>query len=662
MSAPARLAAPLPPMALGASWSQVFELYGQDESDPRTPAGIRLHLARRDRRPLTADEIIVLSSDNGAVVIDGNRFTVSRTPAQTADYAPGLYEFQLVEIEGAAQWVRLVGVISLEAGPVLAEAGDLTGPPLTGATAGQGAVALYLSETIRVAIGPGDTPGLVSRVSAEEVTRAAADASLTTRLSAEEITRASADASLTTRLSTEEAARISGDASLTSRISTEEVARASADTSLTTRISTEEATRAAGDASLTSRLSTEETTRSAADTSLSSRVGAIETGYLPLSGGVLTGALRVVAGVALAVGLAVGADAGTGLYSPASQQVGIAAGGTHVATFEAGIATVAGVVRPDADATRDLGTTSARWRDGFLSRNLTVGTGVSAGTYLRVNGTNAGYIALGTADDVILVRDGAANTLALRNGANAQTFRAYETYTDASNYARFGVQLSGSTWSIGPEAAGTGSSARAVTILCGGNLTLYGGGSAQWQISGGNFLAVADNTRDIGAVGANRPRNLFLGGTITTGGSITSGTSIVATTSITAGASNSINWSGRSVMSSTADGRIMLTNAAGDSFSRVMLGGSTNLFPAIGRVSTNIVVTLGDGTMGAGLVAAFVQTPASTVAGLPAAATAGAGARAFVTDANATTFLSVVAGGGANAVPVVSNGTNWLIG
>lgn len=53
---------------------------------------------------------------------------------------------------------------------------------------------------------------------------------------------------------------------------------------------------------------------------------------------------------------------------------------------------------------------------------------------------------------------------------------------------------------------------------------------------------------------------------------------------------------------------------------------------------------------------------ALTVATLPAAATAGAGARAFVTDANATTFASIVAAGGANGVPVYSDGTNWRIG
>lgn len=55
-------------------------------------------------------------------------------------------------------------------------------------------------------------------------------------------------------------------------------------------------------------------------------------------------------------------------------------------------------------------------------------------------------------------------------------------------------------------------------------------------------------------------------------------------------------------------------------------------------------------------------TGSTTVAGLPSAATAGVGARSFVTDATATTFLSTVAGGGANKVPVVSDGTNWLIG
>lgn len=51
-----------------------------------------------------------------------------------------------------------------------------------------------------------------------------------------------------------------------------------------------------------------------------------------------------------------------------------------------------------------------------------------------------------------------------------------------------------------------------------------------------------------------------------------------------------------------------------------------------------------------------------TVSGLPSAVNLGAGARSFVTDANATTFASVVVGGGSNKVPVYSDGTSWRIG
>ena len=57
-----------------------------------------------------------------------------------------------------------------------------------------------------------------------------------------------------------------------------------------------------------------------------------------------------------------------------------------------------------------------------------------------------------------------------------------------------------------------------------------------------------------------------------------------------------------------------------------------------------------------------INTSTGTVGSLPSAAAAGAGARSFVTDATVTTFASTVAGGGSNAVPVYSDGTNWRIG
>ena len=51
-----------------------------------------------------------------------------------------------------------------------------------------------------------------------------------------------------------------------------------------------------------------------------------------------------------------------------------------------------------------------------------------------------------------------------------------------------------------------------------------------------------------------------------------------------------------------------------------------------------------------------------TVATLPSAVTSGNGARSFVTDALLPTFGSTVAGGGAVATPVYSDGTNWKVG
>ncbi|MBP9714795.1 MAG: hypothetical protein KBD60_14105, partial [Sterolibacterium sp.] len=50
-----------------------------------------------------------------------------------------------------------------------------------------------------------------------------------------------------------------------------------------------------------------------------------------------------------------------------------------------------------------------------------------------------------------------------------------------------------------------------------------------------------------------------------------------------------------------------------------------------------------------------------TVATLPSASTSGAGAMAYVTDSNATTYRATVAGGGSDKVTVTSDGTNWII-
>lgn len=73
-------------------------------------------------------------------------------------------------------------------------------------------------------------------------------------------------------------------------------------------------------------------------------------------------------------------------------------------------------------------------------------------------------------------------------------------------------------------------------------------------------------------------------------------------------------------------------------------------------------VVIGDSGVAETVLRGVTRHTTHTVAGLPSAATMGAGARAFVTDANVTTFNSVVAGGGSNKVPVFSDGAAWRVG
>ncbi len=87
------------------------------------------------------------------------------------------------------------------------------------------------------------------------------------------------------------------------------------------------------------------------------------------------------------------------------------------------------------------------------------------------------------------------------------------------------------------------------------------------------------------------------------------------------------------------------------------------------NLQSPIAVASGTGaqtqTTGLAIKAGAAVLTSYIVANLPAAATAGAGATAFVTDASTTLILGLggtVAGGGANKVPVYSDGTNWLYG
>jgi hypothetical protein len=77
------------------------------------------------------------------------------------------------------------------------------------------------------------------------------------------------------------------------------------------------------------------------------------------------------------------------------------------------------------------------------------------------------------------------------------------------------------------------------------------------------------------------------------------------------------------------------------------------------RLYFNKIDALNTQLMASGVVPPLVNY---TVATLPSAVTSGAGARSFVTDALSPTFGATVVTGGAVAVPVYSDGTNWKVG
>ena len=79
-------------------------------------------------------------------------------------------------------------------------------------------------------------------------------------------------------------------------------------------------------------------------------------------------------------------------------------------------------------------------------------------------------------------------------------------------------------------------------------------------------------------------------------------------------------------------------------------------------INAGLTSVTGNITGGNILTAGIVKTTARAYATLPTAANAGAGARSFITDGNTATFGSQVIAGGANSVPVWSNGTNWYVG
>jgi hypothetical protein len=192
--------------------------------------------------------------------------------------------------------------------------------------------------------------------------------------------------------------------------------------------------------------------------------------------------------------------------------------------------------------------------------------------------------------DLALERD-AAGILAQRNGTAAQTLRVYNTYTDASNFEVGYFSWGSNVCSVGTHASGTGSFRKLALIGNGIDFSQANVG-LRWSINtSGHFLAATDNTYDIGASGANRPRAGYFGTSISAAGTFIN--------------NNSYSFAGFRLFGNSA-GNILLDSNGGSAFF-MQFGGQGATAPAIKRNGTGIDIKLADDSTYAPLTAASLS-------------------------------------------------------
>lgn len=172
--------------------------------------------------------------------------------------------------------------------------------------------------------------------------------------------------------------------------------------------------------------------------------------------------------------------------------------------------------------------------------------------------------------DTVLNRD-AAQTLAQRNSTNAQTFRVYNTFTDASNYERGKMEWASNVLRIGTEKAGTGT-ARALEFQTDGTtrLTIQANGNASFS------------------------------------------------SDVFAGSSAFLGFGSRGGFRAASDGVIAVYNNAQSDFGRLQFGGTTSSFPALKRSTASLQAVLADDT-GFTNIQGKLTTETAYTAGAPTA-------------------------------------------
>lgn len=186
----------------------------------------------------------------------------------------------------------------------------------------------------------------------------------------------------------------------------------------------------------------------------------------------------------------------------------------------------------------------------------------------------------------------ANHTLAQRNGANAQAFRLYNTFTSATNFERANFFWDSNVLKIGTEKGSAGGTARALEFQTDGTTRLTIGTTGAFNFGGVSvsFASVVNFGNFRGAIGPG-----LLNG---------------ANAAIVSASGKSLE-----IVSDNTSGRgIIIATSTGN----VQFGGTTDAFPALKRSSTTLQVRLADDT-DFGSIQGKLTTETAYTAGAPTA-------------------------------------------
>jgi hypothetical protein len=194
-------------------------------------------------------------------------------------------------------------------------------------------------------------------------------------------------------------------------------------------------------------------------------------------------------------------------FSPSGFAYGASAASAHRTALGLGTgdsptfagATFTGELRFSPDDTYNIGQ-AANFRPRRIWSSFTMQSAFLTATGNFVAASDNGKLVFGLNPDTFIGRDGAANTLAQRNGTAQQESRIYGTYTDGSNYRRLALKMSNAgVAQIVAEGGGSGASGNRIEIdglrigKGGSNIatnTALGASALNANTTGNNSIAV----------------------------------------------------------------------------------------------------------------------------------------------------------------------------